>query len=1293
MAALLVGAGAPAAFAQCAISPGTNQPSVSNSAAINCININGITVTGNVTNTGRLTATGINPPTLTGITINNASVGGAIVNSGHINGRTDILVTNNATLSGGISNSGTISAPKAIFFTRVWQLGTASAGGGISNSGIITDSSAAIIMGNVTRFYGGISNSGMISGPGSGIVLNTTSIFSGGVSNSGTIFSANGPAISISNVTSFSGGISNSSTISAGLTGISSTNIATFSGGIGNSGTISAGGNGILAGGNADACCTAQTVSVTVLTFSGGISNSGTISAAGNGIWAGGDASVPALTSRNTATVTISAFSGGISNSGTISAGGNGIWAGGNANPDVGVNCCGTNNNNASVMISTFAGGISNSGAIAAGTGNGIFVGGNANVVDEFAFLNTASVTISTFAGGISNSGTISAGGSGIWVGGNPGIDNFDAGNTASVTISAFSGGISNAGTISAGGNGIFVGGSVSFPSFESAAIGATNVASVTISTFAGGISNSGTISAGGAGIWVGGNASISAAGGNQSRNTASVTISTFAGGISNSGTISAGGAGILVGGSASGTIPPLQDFASVTIATFAGGISNSGTIVAQTGIVVDHVATFLGAIVNSGTITGTGGTAIDISGANNAITVDQTGGLISGAIRLSTNADQLNISGGTIAGNIVGQGSSDGINFALGSGTFTYGASYGFSTINQVTVNSGTVILDGTNSATNVAVNGGTLEIGDAVSPGALLQVGPLAVNNGGTLAGNGTIDGPLPATVVTINSGGTLAPGTPGGLGTLTIGGTLNFNANSFYAIDIAPGAGNNSKTALTGVVSAANLNGNGTVVVTPQLGHYDTTNQILTTPSSAQLSGKFAGLTVNGDFSGAMMLDYTTNPGDVDLDISGFALLGTPPGANQNEQNVANGINNGILNWPANTPLPQQFATLGSLSGPSLLNALTQLDGEAATGAETSAFQLMTEFLNLMLDPFVNGRGNLGGSSAGGGPALGFAPDQQASLPPDIALAYDEVFKTPAPSHPSPASGGGSGWGFDQRWGAWGTAYGGSNTAQGNAAVGSNTINASTYGVAGGMDYRVSPYTVVGFSLAGGGTGWGLANALGSGYSEALQVGGYGISWFGRAYVSGALAFTNNWFTTNRTALGDQLTANFSGQSYGVRVEGGYRVPVYATVGVTPYAALQAQDFSTPSYSETDKTGGGLGLSYAAMNATDVRTELGARFDDPTLLYGKPLILFGRLAWAHDFVSNPALSAAFEALPGSSFTVNGAPIPQNSALTTAGAQYFLAANWSVIAKFDGEFANGSQTYAGSGTLRYTW
>jgi uncharacterized protein with beta-barrel porin domain len=97
--------------------------------------------------------------------------------------------------------------------------------------------------------------------------------------------------------------------------------------------------------------------------------------------------------------------------------------------------------------------------------------------------------------------------------------------------------------------------------------------------------------------------------------------------------------------------------------------------------------------------------------------------------------------------------------------------------------------------------------------------------------------------------------------------------------------------------------------------------------------------------------------------------------------------------------------------------------------------------------------------------------------------------------------------------------------------------------------------------------------------------------------------------------------------------------------------------------------------------------------ARADDLTTLNGLPLILRARLAWAHDWVSNPALGAAFQALPGGAFTVNGAAVPANSALTSAGAQVFFRPNWSLEAKFEGEFAKTAQTYGASGTLRYVW
>jgi Autotransporter beta-domain len=93
--------------------------------------------------------------------------------------------------------------------------------------------------------------------------------------------------------------------------------------------------------------------------------------------------------------------------------------------------------------------------------------------------------------------------------------------------------------------------------------------------------------------------------------------------------------------------------------------------------------------------------------------------------------------------------------------------------------------------------------------------------------------------------------------------------------------------------------------------------------------------------------------------------------------------------------------------------------------------------------------------------------------------------------------------------------------------------------------------------------------------------------------------------------------------------------------------------------------------------------VRTELGSRFDAPTVIYGRPLVWYGRLAWAHDFVSNPSL-AAFQSLQGASFTVFGAPIPHDSALTTVGAQLHLTPQWTLLAKFDGEFGNHRPTAA---------
>jgi outer membrane autotransporter protein len=178
------------------------------------------------------------------------------------------------------------------------------------------------------------------------------------------------------------------------------------------------------------------------------------------------------------------------------------------------------------------------------------------------------------------------------------------------------------------------------------------------------------------------------------------------------------------------------------------------------------------------------------------------------------------------------------------------------------------------------------------------------------------------------------------------------------------------------------------------------------------------------------------------------------------------------------------------------------------------------------------------------------------------------------------------------------------------------------------------------------------------------------------------------------TDRTAFaGDHLQASFDAQSFGGRIEGGYRFATWLA-GVTPYAALQAQRYQAPGYNEADLTNGGFGLNYNGRNASDTRSELGARFDWRMPVSTIALLaLHGRAAWAHDWVSDPTLTPVFQTLPDASFIVTGATPVKDYALTSAGAELRFLNGWSFSARFDGEFADRSQTYAGTGTLRYTW
>jgi uncharacterized protein with beta-barrel porin domain len=244
--------------------------------------------------------------------------------------------------------------------------------------------------------------------------------------------------------------------------------------------------------------------------------------------------------------------------------------------------------------------------------------------------------------------------------------------------------------------------------------------------------------------------------------------------------------------------------------------------------------------------------------------------------------------------------------------------------------------------------------------------------------------------------------------------------------------------------------------------------------------------------------------------------------------------------------------------------------------------------------------------------------------------------------------------------------------------------------------GADYRFSPFTIAGFALAGGGTNFSIANALGTGRSDLFQAGAYLRHAVGPAYISAALAYGWQDITTDRivTIAGvDRLRAQFNANAFSGRVEGGYRF-VTPWMGVTPYAAAQFTTFDLPAYAEQALVGTNtFALAYGAKDVTASRSELGVRTDKSWAMQDSIFTLRGRFAWAHDFNTDRNIAATFQTLPGASFVVNGAAQAHDAALVTASAEKKWLNGWSAAATFEGEFSSVTTSYAGKGVMRYSW
>jgi uncharacterized protein with beta-barrel porin domain len=507
------------------------------------------------------------------------------------------------------------------------------------------------------------------------------------------------------------------------------------------------------------------------------------------------------------------------------------------------------------------------------------------------------------------------------------------------------------------------------------------------------------------------------------------------------------------------------------------------------------------------------------------------------------------------------------------------------------------------------------------------------------------------------------------------MAVTGNLAFQSGAQYLVQLNPAASSFANVTGTATLSGATVN------AIYASGSY-VSKQYTILKATGGVNGTFGSL-INTNLPANIQTSLSYDASDVFLNL--LLNFAVPTGLNGNQQNIGNALTN-FFNSTGG--IPMAFAKLSPAG-------LTQAADESASGSQQTTFDAMNLFLGLLTDPFMAGRVN---SATGGAGATPFAGENDgANAYADNGKprsnserdAYAAIYRK-APVMADPVT---------RRWNVWSAGFGGSQTTNGNAALGSNTATSRVYGTAVGADYRFSPFTLAGFALAGGGTNFSIANGLGTGRSDLFQAGAFLRHTVGQAYISAALAYGWQDITTDRTvtiAGVDQLRASFNANAFSGRAEGGYRfvTPWVGGVGVTPYAAAQFTTFDLPAYAEQVLSGANtFALAYGSKSVTDTRSELGLRTDKSFALQNAILTLRGRVAWAHDFDPDRSIAATFQALPGASFVVNGAARANDSALTTASVETKWMNGWSAAATFEGEFSDVTRSYAGKGVVRYAW
>jgi fibronectin-binding autotransporter adhesin len=704
----------------------------------------------------------------------------------------------------------------------------------------------------------------------------------------------------------------------------------------------------------------------------------------------------------------------------------------------------------------------------------------------------------------------------------------------------------------------------------------------------------------------------------------------------------------------------------------FAGVISGSGGV-AQQGA---------GTAILTGANTYSGGTVI--SGGRLQIGNGDASGSITGDV-VDNGALVFNRTDAqSFAGTISGTGSVS----QIGTGALTLTATSNYTGVTTIASGSTLALAGGASiaSSSNVVANG-LLDLTAVGAPslaslggtgGVLLGSRTLALTAGadtfsGSISGSGglavsggsqVLSGVSSYTGATSVSGGTLTvngslaassgvsvsgPGILAGTGTVpsvTVagGGTLSPGTSGTGSLKVngnlsLSGDSNFLVTQTASSFASISVAGSaalgGTLSVASASNTYTLGQKVAVLSAAGGISGSFATLapikSTGAEFKSAVT--YDARNVYLEIDLARLSPL-LPSTASINQAAPVRGIDAAIA---AGDTVPVAIQNLGNLTSDALATGASQLSGEIAADVPRAVSGLVDPFADMLFD-------RLGDRGA--------------------------------------------------RRGLWASGLLGSDLVTGDTVIGSKKFRARVRGVAGGVDWQVSPGFTLGVALSIANSGFHVANDLGDGHADAIQAAVYGSKQFSRIVYgtfSGIVGVDK--ITTDRTVSisgTDLLIGKVDPIVGALRYETGLKLG-----WLTPYMAAADTLLVLPAYAETATSGASsFALNYEGHSTNTATLEMGVRQSISRQLDKSwTLIASDRLAWSHVLTQPTNVTAGFVSLPNSDFTVYGANPGRDGLLVSLGLALQNRQGLGFNIHFEGQGTNRSQTYSGIGGMSFNW